>query len=272
MPKILILGKGFFGERVQETLGGVIAGRRIRKFSDMQSLLQTYKPRIVINCIGHTGANVDGCEKDKDKTLLANSFVPIMAAEACIRKKIKFVHLSSGCIYHYDYRRNIPLPETKTPDFLGLFYSRSKIYSERALEALSAQYNVLIARPRVPLDCRPHPKNLLTKLIRYRTIIDLPNSVTYVPDFVRALKHLIQKDARGIFNIVNKGALRYPELMGLYNKYVPDSRYQVIPFGTLRLTRTNLLLSTRKLERTGFVVRHINDILEECVRGYVTGV
>jgi len=121
----------------------------------------------------------------------------------------------------------------------------------------------------VPLDNRPHPKNLLTKLIEYKRVIDIPNSVTYIPDFIRALKYLIQIDANGIYNIVNKNALKYPELLDIYKKYVPDFKYEIIDYRKLNIVRTNLILSTEKLEKAGFKVRDIYEVLEECVKDYL---
>jgi hypothetical protein len=44
---------------------------------------------------------------------------------------------------------------------------------------------------------------------------------------------------------------------------------QIIPLNKLGLIRTNLLLSTIKLEKTGFKVRNINSVLEECVKEYL---
>lgn len=267
--KILIFGKGFIGSRIQEELSFPIAERRIFSFKDAEEEIKKFNPEIIINCIGHIGKNVDECEKDKDKTLIANTFVPIILAEVALRNKIKLVHISSGCIYKFDYKKDKPIKEEKIPDFFDLFYSRTKIYSERALEALCNKFNILIVRLRIPLDNRPHPKNLLTKLIDYKNIIDIPNSVTYIPDFLKVLKYLIEIDAKGIFNVVNRGALRYPELLEVYRKYVPDFEYRIIDYKELNLVRTNLILSTRKLERTGFKVRHIHEVLEECVKDYI---
>jgi dTDP-4-dehydrorhamnose reductase len=267
--KILILGKGFIGERLKQAFNCNISGRKIHSFSDAQKLVDKFKPGIIINCIGYTGRNVDECEQDKDKTLIANTFVPVILAEAAVRNKIKLVHISSGCIYKFNYRKDKPIREQKPPDFFDLFYSRSKIYSERALEILCNKFDILIARIRIPLDNRLHPKNLLTKLIGYKRVIDIPNSVTYIPDFVNALKHLIKVKARGIYNVVNKGSLRYPELLEVYKRYVPDFEYETIPYRELNLVRTNLILSTRKLERTGFKVRDIHNVLEECVKTYL---
>ncbi|MDD4900153.1 MAG: sugar nucleotide-binding protein [Candidatus Omnitrophica bacterium] len=267
--KILILGKGFLASRLKEELDSEVSGARIYSFADADAEISKFNPTVLINCIGHIGGNVDACELDKDKALMANSFVPLMLAEVCIRRKIRFVHISSGCIYHYDYKKNVPLKEEEAPDFFELFYSRTKIYSEQPIDNLSRQYPILILRLRVPLDNRPHPRNLLTKLISYGKIIDLPNSVTYIPDFLKATRHLLEINATGIYNVVNKEPLRYRDLMEAYKRKVKGFQYEEIEFNKLNLVRTNLVMSTEKLEKTGFKVRTINEVLEECVEGYL---
>lgn len=266
--KILILGNGYIGSRLHEATGFEVVDKKISSFSDAEGIIKVYKPNILINCIGYTGRNVDECEKEKDRTLSANTFTPLILAEAALREGVKLVHISSGCIYHYDYLKNIPISEDVIPDFLDLYYSRAKIYTELALSVLSKKFPVLIVRIRVPLDCRPSQKNLLTKLIEYKKAIDIPNSVTYIPDFIDALKHLISMGAEGIYNVVNKNPLSYPELLDVYKKFVPEFNYERIDFSRLNITRTNLILSTNKLEHSGFKVRDIHDILEECVREY----
>lgn len=268
--KILILGKGFIGQRLQKELNCEIDGAMINCFSDAEKLIKKYNPKIIINCIGITGRrNVDDCELEKDAALLANSFVPVMLAEAALRKNIKLVHISSGCIFNFDYKKDKPIKEESQDYYFELFYSRSKIYAERVIEALSEKFNILITRIRVPLLNARHPKNILDKLIKYKKVINIPNSVTYIPDFTQAIKHLIKIDARGVYNLVNKGGLRYPKLMQIYQKYVPSFKYKLIGLKKLGLSRTNLLLSTSKLERTGFKVRNINSVLEECVTEYL---
>lgn len=266
--KILVFGGGFVGLRISEELGCLITDRRINSFEDAWEEIDKYQPRVIINCIGYTGKrNVDDCEEDKTKNLMANTFVPIILAEAALRKNIKLVHISSGCIYHFDYENQQMISEENVPDYFELFYSRSKIYSERALDILSKKYGVLIARLRIPLDDRMHPKNILDKLVKYKRVIDIPNSVTYIPDFIKALKHLIDIDAKGIYNVVNKNGLRYPQLLDVYKKYVPEFDYEVMDLGELSSPRTNMILSTQKLEESGFDVRDIHDVLEECVMG-----
>ena len=266
---ILIVGKGFVGSRIHECFDWNISDSKITCFEDAQKLIDQFHPEIIINCIGYTGGNVDQCESNKNKTLTANTFVPLILAEAAIRNNIKLVHISSGCIYHFDYEKNKPILESQIPDFLDLYYSRSKIYSEQALNILARKYPILILRIRIPLDDRPHPKNILTKLIEYKKIIDAPNSITYIPDFLSALEHLINIDACGIYNIVNSEGLRYRDLLDVYKKYKPDFKYEIIDYKKLNLVRTNLILSTEKLEKSGFKVRPINEVLDECVKNYL---
>jgi dTDP-4-dehydrorhamnose reductase len=267
--KILILGKGYIGTRLQEELGGEFFQGRVSNFKETEEAIKKIAPTLIINTIGYIGRNVDDCELDIDKTLLSNSFVPLIVAEIALRNKIRLAHISTGCIFHYDYKKDRPIEEGKEPDFFELFYSRSKIYSEQPLRMLSEKYPILIVRIRVPLDNRPHPKNILDKLLGYKTIIDLPNSVTYIPDFVKALKHLIRVKAAGIYNLVNKGGLRYKELLDVYAKYKPGLEHEIVDYKKLKMVRTNLILSTKKLERSGFKVRDIHEVLEECVEGYL---
>lgn len=268
--KILIMGRGYIGTRLQQGLGSVISEKRINSFKDADEEIKRHNPAIIINCIGHVGKNnVDDCELDKDKTLFSNSFVPFIIAESALRRGIKLIHVSSGCIYHFDYDNGSFIPETKEPDYFDLFYSRSQIYAARALESLSAKFDILIPRIRIPLDNRPHPKNILNKLIKFGKIIDIANSVTYIPDFIDAIKHLIEIDARGIYNVVAKGGLRYPELMEVYKKHVPSFDYKIIDIKSLKINRTNLILSTEKLEKSGFKVREIHGVIEECISNYL---
>jgi dTDP-4-dehydrorhamnose reductase len=267
--KILIFGRGYIGSRLQQELGFEISDRKISAIADAQEEIKKYQPKIIINCIGYIGRNVDDCELNKDKALQSNTVVPIILGEIALRNKIKLIHISTGCIYHYDYSKDSPITEVEPPNFFELYYSRTKIYAEQALTALFKRCNILIVRPRVPLDDQPNPKNLLSKLIEYKKAIDLPNSVTYMPDFIQALKHLIKIDATGIYNVVNKNPLLYQDLLEIYRKYAPEFKYEVISFKKLNMVRTNLVLSTKKLQDSGFKIRDIKEVLEECVKKYL---
>lgn len=285
---ILILGAGFLGNRIKDLLRDdiykvILSKARIYNLDDAERHIDKHKPDIVINCIGATGkGNVDDCENDTIRTLFLNSYIPLILAESCMRIGVKLVHISSGCIYYGDKNEledalEDGIPETKPPDFFDLFYSRTKIYAEQALLPLCEDKNILILRIRIPLDCVPHPKNVLTKLIKYKKIIDIPNSVTYIPDFVKFLELAIEKDAKGIYNVVNRRECRYPDLMKAYSKRILNFEYEIIPYEKLNLVRTNLLLSTDKLsslrsKEEDFCMRDIDKVYDECIDTYCTHV
>jgi len=267
--KILIFGKGYIGCRLSKFLNCPVTGIHIESIKDIQRQIKKHKPKIIINCIGYIGINnVDDCEKDIDNSLISNTFIPIMMAEACIRNNIKLIHISSGCIYNYDYKKQKPIQETLTPDYYSLFYSRTKIYPENILINLSKKYDILITRIRIPLDNKPHQKNIIEKLVKYKTVINVPNSITYIPNMLKAIKHLIKINAKGIYNITTKGSLKYPDLMDEYRKYFPKFKYTILPLNKLNLNRTNLLLSTRKLEKSGFKVITTKQAIKDCIKHY----
>ena len=172
--KILILGNGYIAKKLQKHWGCSIYKKRILSYQDALAAFKKYKPQVLINCIGHVGArNVDDCELDIDQCLLSNTSIPIWLGELAFRYPVKLVHISSGCIYHYDYSKKKLITEEDVPDYYKLFYSRTKIYSEAVLHLLSQESNILIARIRIPLDDEPNPRNILNKLIHYKKVIDI---------------------------------------------------------------------------------------------------
>jgi len=264
--KVAILGNGWIGNRLKDHLGGEMIPGKALTISGLDRIVSEMRPDVLINAVTHNeGSNVDACEINPSAVLFANSYVPLLAAEVALRNKIKLVHVSSGCIYGGG---SVPLGEDDPPNFFDLYYSRTKVYAESALVPLAEKFGFLVVRLRIPLDNRKHPRNLLTKLISYRKVIDEPNSITYLPDFLCAVEALLREDAWGLFNVVNDGTLRYPDLMEVYKKYCPEFEYEVTTLEDLGLTRTNIVLDSSKVSKY-WTARNINWVLDDCVREYL---
>jgi len=269
MRKIGIIGSGYIGNRIYKELGAELLNEHIYTLGDCYKFLDKYS--IIINTAGYIGKNnVDECELNRQKTLSSNVFLPIILGEYCLRTGKKLIHIGSGCVYYFDEIKQSPITEIDEPDYYKLYYSRTKVYAEKVLKYIAKKANILILRIRIPLDYISHPKNILNKLIKYKSVIDAKNSVTYIPDMILAIKHLIINDKKGIYNLVNKGALYYPDLMNEYKKYNTNFEFTIMRTEDLLLDRTNLLMNTKKLEKTGFKIREIKDIIPECVRKYVS--
>lgn len=267
---LLVLGRGFIGNRLAKAFQAEQNEFSILDYQGVETTLDQHpKSRTIINCIGFTGENnVDDCEDQVNKTLQANTFMPFYLAEACVRRKLRLIHISSGCIFHYDYIKDVPLHEADTPNYFDLFYSRSKIYAEQGILPLCRSYPIVILRIRIPLDCIPHPKNILTKLIQFGKVIDTPNSITYLPTLICTIKNLLPKNVSGVFNVVNTGALSYPDILEEYRKFRPEFHYDVVSMKSLGLKRTNCLLSNQKLSHY-YHPESVEDIIPSCVREYV---
>ena len=50
--------------------------------------------------------------------------------------------------------------------------------------------NIGIARIRMPIDDRPSPGNLINKLVSFKKIVDVENSVTVVPEMIKVFRQL----------------------------------------------------------------------------------
>lgn len=267
MNKILIFGNGFIANRLIEYLSNsIIVSSRINNIDDIYNEIRTYNPDIIINCIGKTGKpNVDWCEDNKEETFLSNVTVPTFMAEVCQKYDKYMVHIGSGCIYEGDNKYT----EKDNPNFKGSFYSRTKIFSENILRNYD---NVLQLRIRMPIDNRPSQKNLITKLINYKRVINIPNSVTYIPDLAKITKILIQRKETGIFNVVNDGSIAHKEILEMYRNIV-DPKFDMpifIPLEELgtKAPRSNCTLSAEKLENIGIKMNKTKDVIKECMEEY----
>lgn len=230
---------------------------------------------IVINVAGYTGKpNVDVCESNKDKAIMDNVFFPEILAQACEANGNKLFHVSSGCIYNgYDK----DFSEEDEPNFSFKqnncsFYSGTKAMAE---ERLIEYENVWIGRLRIPFDEFESPRNYITKLMNYDTLLNLRNSLSHKEDFVSLCMSIINEDVEtGIYNICNHGSMNAEEVCYLLNKYkVTDKKFEFFDsletFNTgVIAPRSNCILNTDKIGRL-FYVRTIQEAMEESISNYI---
>ena len=160
----------------------------------------------IINCIGI--ADTRYCEDKQNfinDVMHVNGFVPETLSGFCKNHRIKFVQISTGCLY--DTRAKGTVKET---DFLSAHckYVISKWIGELGCD----EQRDLIIRPRLyfsDVDCK---LNLISKLKRFNTILNEFNSVTSTRTIVEAVTALLKADQSGIFNVANDGAYTIKQL------------------------------------------------------------
>ncbi|MBI2463057.1 MAG: sugar nucleotide-binding protein [Candidatus Spechtbacteria bacterium] len=255
LARFLVFGAGWLGKKLADYLpNAALESKRILKGTDVESAIDKYKPQWIINAIGATGKpNVDWCEDHKPETYFANIHVPYLLAEASQNKKIKMLHLSSGCIYQGD-NRGRGFDENDLPNFDGSYYSHTKAVAERLL---SAYGHILTCRLRMPLDKAPDERNLLSKLLKYDRIIVTPNSITVVDDLLAVAKKLMMKNQHGVFNCVNPGAITHKQLLKIYEEESGkklSKKYIKAKDLIVKAPRSNCVINTKKLEALGIAL------------------
>lgn len=285
--KVLLFGsKGFLGQEFLKVYPD--AACPLVDIADslaVSAVFEQEKPDVVINAAGKTGKpNIDWCETHRIETVRGNVTGPLVLLEECVKRNLYWVHLSSGCIYDGD-NGGRGFSEEDPSNFTGSFYSRSKAAVDQVLKEFAAcpalgpegsgpererSRGILILRLRMPFDSSKHERNLIVKLLKYPKVLDVQNSLTYLPDFLEASKVLIEQRRVGIFNIVNPGTISPYEVMMLYKKVVRSEHHferltiEDLPT-VVRAGRSNCVLSTAKIEEEGIHLPDVHQRMKEAM-------
>jgi dTDP-4-dehydrorhamnose reductase len=273
--KTIVFGNGFLGTRISEELGYKLVGRDevdLSDFSSLKKYIDSEKPDVIINAVVKLGKpNADWCENNHGVTLESNVLVPSNFARICEEKSIYLVNMSSGCIYNGDNNGKGFL-ESDKPNYYGVsFHLTTKILGEKILEGFPG----LIVRLKMPIDVKPHPRNLITKLAGYSSVIDEQNSMTTVPHLIKTMEKLINKRAIGTYNVFHPGTISATEIMNMYKEIVdPNHSFKTIPLDELKTVarRSNSYLNTDKLRAEGIFLPEIHDAVRECLEKYANNI
>ena len=196
--------------------------------SQVAEAIESNRAQFLLNCAGYTGKpNVDACEHHKGECLQGNAVLPAMLGEACKRAGICWGHVSSGCIYTGSRPNGDGFTEECTPNFSFRtnncsFYSGTKALGE---EVLADSTNCYIWRLRIPFNNVDGPRNYLSKLLRYSTLLDVVNSLCCIDDFVNACIDCVERKLPlGTYNMTNAGSISTHEVAELLRPLVNDQK------------------------------------------------
>lgn len=262
--KVVILGKGYIGSYVHKHLKDQEYEHLYWiSFKDMNyhdpKILNRFLLEIeadyIINCSGFTGRpNIDEAETKKEQCWFLNTLSPLQVANVCKERGVRYIHISSGCIYN---GYNKEYTEQDTPNF-GL-YDHSSFYSKskHAFETVSKDLPVKIIRIRMPFSPDETSRNYLTKLKNYDNLINYRNSKTYIPELCIFIDKMIQTFdlkwlEQDIYNVVNPEPLDTYELI----KEIKDSVYynpnwQLVSMDQINIVapRSNCILNNAKANK-----------------------
>ncbi|KAG1673669.1 hypothetical protein FOA52_010537 [Chlamydomonas sp. UWO 241] len=273
-PVFLIFGKtgwigGLLGDLLKEQGANFeFATCRLEDRAAVISELDRVKPTHVLNAAGVTGRpNVDWCETHKVETIRANVIGCLNLADLCLQRDIHMLYYGTGCIFHYDETHVIGgkgFTEEDKPNFTGSYYSHTKAIVENLLKEYP---NVLTLRVRMPIvPDMTYPRNFITKIIKYDKVVDIPNSMTVLPELLPYSIEMSKRKLTGIMNFTNPGVVSHNEILQMYKDYI-DPEFKWSNFSieeqakVIVAPRSNNLLETERIEREFPMILNIKESL-----------
>eukprot|EP00928_Gymnodinium_smaydae_P004058 TRINITY_DN1141_c0_g1_i2.p1 TRINITY_DN1141_c0_g1~~TRINITY_DN1141_c0_g1_i2.p1 ORF type:complete len:707 (+),score=135.18 TRINITY_DN1141_c0_g1_i2:49-2121(+) len=268
LPRFLIFGRtgwlgGILGELCkQRGLEYRFAQSRLDNAQAMQEELDSFRPTHVLNAAGLTGRpNVDWCEDHRVETNRVNVIGTLALADVTHARGIHMTNFATGCIFHYDDEHPMPEPGTRftgkgfkesdRANFTGSYYSRTKGMVEELLEAYD---NVLTLRVRMPIgDDLEWPRNFIYKIAHYNKVVNIPNSMTVLPELMPMSIDMALRKLKGVMNFTNPGVISHNEVLDLYREYYkPDHKYSNFTLEeqakVIKAGRSNNELDTTRLK------------------------
>jgi len=265
-----VFGSGKVGRQLNGPDTNVIP-REVCDVTDINRVSQTirdFKPTTVVNCAAKT--SLEYCEEHRQVAYAVNTLGPSNILQVCADEGIKFVQISSGCLFDGNDK---VFDEESQPD-PKVWYTWTKKWADEFILEFGYE-DYLILRPRQLISAVANPTNVITKFLSkdYIPAIDEANSITCVEDFSHMIDHLIANDHVGVFNTCNSGTVSpYDVAVGIKNILKPSLEVEKVDYeyllSILPNRRVNTLLNVDKLIKTGYIPRPGADALDWCLRNY----
>lgn len=278
--KFLVFGgkTGWVGQKIMTILRNadhevISADARLENREALTQEINRVNPYCIVNAAGLTGTpNVDWCEDHKQETIRTNIIGTLNLADISCSKSIHLINIGTGCIYEYDEKHQlgsgIGFTEDEAPNFHGSFYSHTKCMLD---DLLSNYSNVLNLRLRMPIACDLHPRSFVTKITRYKKVVNVPNSMSVLDDLLALIPEMAKRKLTGNYNFVNPGVISHNQILDLYKKYVdPNFTYENFTIEeqnmVLKSKRSNNHLDASKLLKEFPHVPSITDSVEAIMK------
>lgn len=286
--KILIYGaNGWIGKQVideltKNNINYIIGNIRADNISDLENEILLHNPTNIMSFIGRTHGKI----QDKEYTTIDyleqsgkltenvrdNLYSPLVLAFLSHKHKIHYTYLGTGCIFEYDESHPFGeeingFTENDSPNFFGSSYSIVKGYTDKLMHMFD---NVLNLRIRMPITSCTSSRNFITKIITYKKICSVPNSMTVLPELIPIMIDMAKNKTTGTINLTNPGLISHNEILEMYKEIIDntfswenftiDEQNEILAAG-----RSNNFLDTTSLSNLYPNVKNIKDSVRCCL-------
>ncbi len=183
-----------------------------KNINDIESFIDDFKPEVVINCIGVLNKVA---EDDKALTVTVNSYLPHYVDSLCIARGVKFVHVSTDCVFNG--KGDGGYTESSLRDAID-FYGRSK-----ALGEVDNDINITLRTSIVGPDSNANGTGLFQWFMNQQERVGGFDKVIWTGvttiELARAIEKAIDNNLTGIRHVVNNQTIDKYSLLGLFKKY-----------------------------------------------------
>lgn len=201
-----------------------------------------------------------------------NLYAPVFLSLLAKKYNKHLTYLGTGCIFNYDNNHVFGeekngFVESDTPNFFGSSYSVVKGFTDRLMHMMES--NVLNLRIRMPITSDMSPRNFITKILNYKKICSIPNSMTVLPELIPVMIEMMKNNELGTMNLTNPGLISHNEILQMYKEIVdPNFTWENFSMEEqdmiLASKRSNNFLSTERLE-SKYNVRNIKDSVKSMI-------
>lgn len=282
MRILLFGGHGWIGQQVCKLLEGHVVHLpdcRADDLTRVKEAIAQFGPTHILALIGRThgeGINTIDYLEEPGKlveNVRDNLYAPVQLAILAAQYNIHMTYLGTGCIFSQDDPCTCSYGEHALPDFFGSSYSIVKGFTDRLMHVLEDK--VLNVRIRMPITDEVHPRNFITKIVKYERVCSIPNSMTVLPELLPIMVDMMEQRHTGTINMTNPGVVSHNEILEMYKELV-DPTFSWTNFtleqqhAVLKSKRSNNWLNTEKLEQLYPHVRDIKSAVRMCIKAMAT--
>ncbi|MDC2863932.1 MULTISPECIES: dTDP-4-dehydrorhamnose reductase [unclassified Bacillus (in: firmicutes)] len=261
--RIMITGaNGQLGRQIVEDFGSELyeiypfdkKSLNITDMSQVEHVMKTIKPHIIIHCAAYT--KVDQAEEEQDLAYVTNAIgtrnVTVMAQSL----GAKFIYISTD--YVFSGSRIEGYHEWHIPEPVNV-YGLSKYAGEEFVKSFHDQYFII----RTSWLYGKNGNNFVKTMLRISEekeliaiVSDQIGSPTYVKDLVHVIKKIMNTSLYGIYHVSNSGSCSWYEFAKQIFSYA-NKKVNVVPisteeFGAKALRPKYSILQNKMLKLNGF--------------------